>query len=82
MTLSATRWGLYGLDDGPHRPIGKQILYLRSQAHDLRFDILNGVDVVLQHDLLGGVLGPDTGEPSPVSTGPALLARIDAAMAQ
>jgi hypothetical protein len=75
-------YGLHSLDHGPHRPIGKQILDLRGQALDPCLGILDGVDVILQHNLLGGMIEPDTGEPSPVGAVPALLARIDAAMAQ
>jgi len=72
--------GLYGFDDGTHRPGGKQAFDLRRQALDPRFGILYGVDIILQHDLLGGMIEPDTREPSAVGAGPALFSRIDAPM--
>ena len=40
------------------------------------------MDVVLQDDLLGGVVEANRGQPSSISLGPATLAGVDPAMAQ
>ena len=44
--------------------------------------ILDRMDVVLQHDLLGGVVEANRGQPAPIRPGPAADAAIDPAMAQ
>ena len=53
--------GLHGFHDGPHRPRGKQALDLRGQAFDARFGVLDRVDVILQDNLLGGMIEPNAG---------------------
>ena len=52
---------LHGLDHRRHRPARQQVLDLRGQARDPRLRVLDGVDVVLQHDLLGGMVEADRG---------------------
>jgi hypothetical protein len=43
----------------------------------LEFHILDRVDVVLQHDLLGGVVKADRAQPAPIRPGPTPHAAID-----
>ena len=52
---------LHGLDHRRHPPAGQELLDLVLQAREPGFRVLDGVDVVLQHDLLGGVVEADRG---------------------
>ncbi len=58
---------LHGLDHRRHRPAGQELLDLVLQAREPGFRVLDGVDVVLQHDLLGGVVEADRGQPAPIA---------------
>jgi hypothetical protein len=54
-------------------------------VHDARhpgLGVPHYMDVVLQNDLLGGMLEADCGQPPPVGNCPTFLAGMDAAMAK
>ena len=70
------------LNDGRHRPSRNQILDLLHQASGPLFGVMNGMDIVLQHDLLGRVVEANRRQPAAIGQGPAHLSGIDAAMPQ
>jgi hypothetical protein len=50
---------LHGLDQGRHRPARQKFLDLALQPLEPHFGILDRVDAILQHDLLGGMIEAD-----------------------
>ena len=68
---------LHGLDYRPHRPAGQELLDLVLRAREPGLRVLDRGDVVLEHDLLGGVAEADRGQPAPIRPGPAAHAAID-----
>jgi hypothetical protein len=53
-----------------HGPGGHELLDLAHEARNPRRGVRDGADVVLQDDLLGGMVEAQVGEPTPVGLGP------------
>jgi hypothetical protein len=68
------------LNDGRHGPSWNQILDLLHQATDPLFGVMNGMAVVLQHDLLGRVVEAKRRQPAAIGQRLSFLSGIDAAM--
>ena len=73
--------GLQSLHHRRHRPLRYKLFDLPGQPLNAIFGVGDGVDIVLQHDLLSGVIKTHRGQPTPVCQGPAFLAGINTPMA-
>ena len=60
---------LHGLDHWRQAPARQEFGDLLRQALDAGLGIGDGVDIVLEHDLLGGMLEPDRRQPAAVDHG-------------
>jgi hypothetical protein len=58
------------LNDGRHGPSWSQIFDLLRQAGDPLFGIMHAVDIVLQHNLLGGVVEAKRRQPAAIGQRP------------
>ena len=65
---------LQGSDDRRQRPGGHQLPDLLTQTVAPTLGLGDGVDLLLQHDLLGGVGEAEPGQPAPVCGRPSLPA--------
>ena len=72
--------GLQSLHHGRHRPLRDEFFNLPGQPLNTSLGAGDGVDIVLQHDLLSGVIETHRGEPTPVGLCPAFLAGIKTPM--
>jgi hypothetical protein len=61
-------------DGGRHGPSRHELLDLAPQASDPRRGVLDGADVVLQDDLLGGMVEAQVGKPAPMRPRPSAAA--------
>ena len=73
--------GLQGVDDGRHRPRRHELRDLAHEASDPRRGVLAGADIVLQDDLLGGMIEAQVGQPTPMRPGPS-TARMNPPMTE
>ena len=72
---------VHGFDHRRHRPGGQELLDLALQTLEPRLGVLDRVDVVLEHDLLGGAVEADRGQPAAVRLVPAPHAAVAPAVA-
>src|SRR3546814_4077174 len=62
-------------DDGRHGPSRDALLDLAHEARDPRRRVLDGADVILKDDLLGGMVEAQVGKPAPMRPGPGSAGR-------
>jgi hypothetical protein len=67
-------------EDRRHRPVPEHFLNLPCQPVASGLGILDSVDVILQHDLLGRMLETHRGQPAPKGLGASPA--VDAVMTQ
>jgi hypothetical protein len=67
---------------GRHRPGRQKLFDLALKAREPRFRVLDRVDVILEHDLLGGVVEADRGQPAVVASGSTSDTAVDPGVAQ
>src|SRR5579859_7792869 len=74
--------GLESRDDPAQGPAWQQGRHMLLQAIATCLSLLDGLDQLLEYDLLSGVVEPLLGQPSAMGTRPMAPGRINAAMAQ
>ena len=74
--------GLESRDDPAQGPAWQQGHHLLLQAIPARLSLLDGLDQLFEHDLLGGMLEPLFGQPSAMGACPMAPGRISASMPQ
>src|SRR6185295_20186070 len=74
--------GLEGNDDGRHRPTRQQLLDLSRQPVTPSFGVLDGVNVILQYDLLRRMIEAHRRQPPLVRQGPRTSPAVDLLMTQ
>jgi hypothetical protein len=80
--LADATHGLERANDRRQRPARQQGRDLLGQQHHSPLRVLDRVDIVLQHDLLGWMLEAQCGQPTPIGHGPRRAAGIDPTVPQ
>ncbi len=74
--------GLYGSHHWSKAPSRDKFRNLPGQSFDARLRVDGGIHIVLEHNLLRGVLEAERRQPAPVGNRPSLLPRKNTAMPQ